>query len=127
MWGVEHLKVIRKPGSQQEGFSLIEVLIAVLILAIGLLGVAGVQYLSMQRTTDANLRSHANLQVQSIADTIRVTGTFDQDAVNEVVEAELGEDASVTATENSGEWTITLAWENQAGETDTVVARLRRR
>lgn len=127
MWGVEHLKVIRKPGSQQEGFSLIEVLIAVLILAIGLLGVAGVQYLSMQRTTDANLRSHANLQVQSIADTIRVTGTFDEDAANEVVEAELGEDASVTATENSGEWTITLAWENQAGETDTVVARLRRR
>lgn len=112
---------------QSRGFSLIEVLIAVLILAIGLLGVAGVQYLSLQRTTDANLRSLATLQVQSIADTIRVTGTFDEDAVNDVVTAELGPDASVSASSSGDEWTITLTWENQEGDEDSVDARLRRR
>ena len=112
---------------KSRGFSLIEVLIAVLILAIGLLGVAGAQYLSLQRTTDANLRSLATLQVQSIADTIRVTGSFDEDAVNDVVAAELGPDASVTASTSGDEWTITLTWENQEGEQDSIVTRLRRR
>ena len=36
---------------------MIEVLVALLVLAIGLLGVAGVQLLSMQQTANSTLRS----------------------------------------------------------------------
>lgn len=121
------MSLIRSVSGQQKGFSLIEVLIAVLILAIGLLGVAAVQYLSIQRTTDANLRSLATLQAQSIADTILVTGTFDSSAVNEVIVRELGPGASVTASESGDEWTITLTWEDSEDKEDKVEARLRRR
>ncbi len=114
-------------NKRQGGFSLIEVLIAVLILAIGLLGVAGVQYLSLKRTSDANLHSLATLQAQSIADTIRVTGAFNQSAVDGVISAELGPSAAVSASQDGDEWTVTLSWENQEGDENSAEARFRRR
>tara|TARA_Y100001001_G_C8011113_1_gene309709 strand:- start:3101 stop:3469 length:369 start_codon:yes stop_codon:yes gene_type:complete len=121
------VSISREASKRQSGFSLIEVLIAVLILAIGLLGVAGVQYLSLQRTSDANLHSLATLQVQSIADTIWVTGTFDQSAVDDVISAELGPSAAVSASQSGDEWTVTLSWENQEGNENSAEARFRRR
>lgn len=121
------VSISREAEKQQHGFSLIEVLIAVLILTIGLLGVAGVQYLSLQRTNDANLRSLATLQTQSIADTIRVTGTFDQSAVDDVISAELGASASVSANQDGDEWTVTLSWESQEGDENSAETRFRRR
>ena len=58
----------------QRGFTMIEVLIAVLILAIGLLGVAGVQLVSMQQTANSTLRSEATMYAQSLADRVRSNG-----------------------------------------------------
>lgn len=55
----------------ERGFTLIEVLIALLILVIGLLGVAGVQLVSMQQTANANKSSIATMYAQDIAERIR--------------------------------------------------------
>ncbi|MCL1486333.1 type IV pilus modification protein PilV [Marinobacter sp. M3C] len=49
----------RKPGASQSGITMIEVLVAVLVLAVGLLGVAGLQSLSLKNTTTAHFAQEA--------------------------------------------------------------------
>jgi len=53
------------------GFTMIEVLIALIIMAIGLLGVAGLQTVSMQQTAAAESRSVAIMHTQTMAEYIR--------------------------------------------------------
>jgi type IV pilus assembly protein PilV len=53
------------------GLSLIEVLIAVLILAVGLLGMAGLQAFSLKNNTSAYHRSQANTLIYDILDALR--------------------------------------------------------
>lgn len=53
------------------GFTLIEVLIAIVIFSIGLLGIAGLQIAGMRFTHGSQLRSVAVLQAESMADLMR--------------------------------------------------------
>lgn len=53
------------------GFSLIEVLIALVIIAIGLLGIAGMQALALSNTNQARLRSLAAIEAASMAAAMR--------------------------------------------------------
>jgi type IV pilus assembly protein PilV len=50
------------------GFTLIEILIAVVILSIGLLGMAGIQLKGLRGTTNATLRSQATIFANDIAE-----------------------------------------------------------
>lgn len=50
----------------QKGFSLIEALIALLVIAIGLLGIAGLQAASVYRTHAGEINSLAAIEAQSI-------------------------------------------------------------
>lgn len=59
---------------RQIGFSLLEVLIAVVILSVGLLGLAGLQLSALRNNQSAMERSTAILQVYSIADVLRTEG-----------------------------------------------------
>ena len=52
------MKISRKP---QRGVGLIEVLIALLVLAIGVLGYAGMQLTALKAAEDANNRAQATL------------------------------------------------------------------
>lgn len=53
------------------GFSLLEVLIALMILSVGLLGLAGLQAFSVQNTHHAYLRTQAVLAAYDMADRMR--------------------------------------------------------
>lgn len=55
----------------QTGFSMLEVLIAVVILSFGLLGVAGLQLVSLASNHSAHLRSTANTLAYDMADRMR--------------------------------------------------------
>ena len=57
--------------SRQLGFSLVEVLIALIILAVGLLGLASLQMLSLQYNTDSYNRTQATVLVSDLADRMR--------------------------------------------------------
>ncbi len=97
------------------GFSMIEVLVALLILAIGLLGVAGVQVISMQNTANANLRTQATIHAQDMAEQIRAYGgsqpsNADIDAWKDRLTQDLGPDAEANVDQNGDVFEIELKW-----------------
>ena len=57
---------------KQNGFGLIEALIAVLVLAIGLLGLATLQAQGLRNNNSAYFRTQASIQISSMLDTMRV-------------------------------------------------------
>ena len=63
------IKVFRR----NRGFTLIEVLIAVVVMSIGLLGLAGLQATGMRNNHTAYLRSQATVLVYDIVDRMRAT------------------------------------------------------
>lgn len=67
------LAVIHKPLNthKQIGFTLIEVLVAVVILALGLLGLAGMQASGLRNNQDAYNRSQATQLAYDLADRMR--------------------------------------------------------
>lgn len=56
---------------QQSGFTMLEVLISMVIIAFGLLGVAGLQAFALKNNQSANLRSAATMLSGDIADRMR--------------------------------------------------------
>jgi type IV pilus assembly protein PilV len=62
----------------QQGATLIEVLIAIVVLSIGLLGLAGLQVTSMQSNHSAYYRSQATLLAYDLADRMRTNRTAAQ-------------------------------------------------
>lgn len=64
-------KNLPPPIRQQRGVSLLEVLIAVLILSFGLLGLASLQMTTLRNNQSSFERSRAIMAVYSIADTLR--------------------------------------------------------
>jgi type IV pilus assembly protein PilV len=60
-----------KASSRTSGFTLIEVMVTVVIIAIGALGVAGLQLASMRSNHSAFLRSNATLAASTLIDRIR--------------------------------------------------------
>lgn len=62
---------MRNTITVQRGFSLVEVLVTVLVLAIGLLGLAGLQLTSLRNNTMAYERSQATLLAYSILERMR--------------------------------------------------------
>ena len=67
-------KSIRRfPGIRREGgFTLIEVMIAILVLAVGLLGFALLQTMNVRFTQSANYRSQATNLAYEMLDQIRL-------------------------------------------------------
>ena len=58
------------PG-RSTGFSIIELLIAVLVMAVGILGIAGLQVVSLQQNRSALFRAEATQMANDIMDRIR--------------------------------------------------------
>ncbi len=67
MTGLKH----RITCTHAAGFSLLEVLVGLIILAVGLLGLAGLQMKSLKQNNEAYLRSQATLQAYDILERIR--------------------------------------------------------
>ena len=73
----------RRPPRQQRGVGLVEVLVAVVVLAFGLLGIAAMQLTSLRNSQSALERSQAVAQTYAILDAMRanralaITGAYD--------------------------------------------------
>lgn len=104
------------PPRRISGMTLIEVLVAVLILSIGLLGLAGLQTLSLRSNHSAYLRSQATILAYDIADRMRANR---QSALSGWYNIELEEaassDTSIAATDLK-EWKAALSTVLPAGD-----------
>ena len=58
-------------NKKQTGFTLIEVLVAVLVFSFGLLGIAGMMTISVRNNHNGYLRSQANFLAENMVDRIR--------------------------------------------------------
>src|SRR5947207_2731132 len=56
---------------QARGFSMVDVLVALIVLSIGLLGVAGLQFMSKRSNFEAVQRTTASLLAQDIIERMR--------------------------------------------------------
>lgn len=130
---------VQRPASSgtQRGISLIEVLITVLVLSVGLLGLAGLQLTSLRNNQSAMERSVGVVQSYSIIEAIRAdpdsakTGrfnialdaepsgnTFPGNALTswrEQIKANLGDDAVGAVTCNSTRCTVIVQWDDSRG------------
>lgn len=66
---MRNLPSLNRP--RNAGLTLIEILVALLVISIGLLGVAGLHASSLRNNYDALMRSHASALVAEIADRMR--------------------------------------------------------
>jgi len=55
------------PNVRSRGFSLVEVMVAVIVICVGLLGIAKLQALALSNTTTSRLRALAAIQAASVA------------------------------------------------------------
>ena len=141
-----------KTRAAKAGVGLIEVLIAVLVMAIGLLGIAALQATALRNSQSALERSHAVIQSYAILDAMRANrvnaekgaydialsedcevaddGTLAKDDLNywyTSLEAALGDAACGAIARAGGIVTISIRWDDSrgsGGETDqTIVTR----
>lgn len=96
----------------QQGATLIEVLVTILVLAIGLLGLAGLQVTSVQSNHSAYYRSQATILAYDISDRMRSNRTAALDGAYDVDFPDSSNSHSVSgdrATQDSAEWLNSLA------------------
>lgn len=79
-----------RPILPQAGITMIEVLIALLIFAIGLLGVAGMQTLALKSTNNSNARTMVNLHAYEIAERMRANMSAAEDGEYDGINAVSG-------------------------------------
>lgn len=136
------------PNNTTAGFTLIEVLVSLLILAIGVLGIIALQFKGLKYNYDANVRSQITFLANDIADKIRLNkanaasyvanysaGTSHtacnhstaSNAANDLncwydfVDQALppGSSANITGPA-SGLYTVSMGWTDREGETHTI-------
>jgi len=68
---MNHDREYNSAPHRPDGFTLIEILVAVLVLSIGLLGVASLQATSIRNNNDASMQTQASYIASDIADRLR--------------------------------------------------------
>jgi len=109
---------------RDRGFTLIEVMVALLVLSIGLLGLAGLQVAALQNNQSAFMRSQATALAYDLADRMRsnVVGTIsgNYDPANAAVVPTCRTTAGCTSQEMAAndlaEWNATIAANLPMGE-----------
>lgn len=84
------------------GFTLLEVLVAMIIFAIGMLGLAGMQGISLKDNNDAYHRSQAVFFAYDLGDRIRANSAFWDECILQALPSCLTP-ATLSATESSAE------------------------
>lgn len=110
---------IKTSATANKGFTFIEVLIAVLVISIGLLGMAGLQTAGIQQSHASYLKTQASILAYDMADRMRANlqgvtaGQYDNvDSIDSPVNSEPGCissnsscNATETATHDIYQWT----------------------
>jgi type IV pilus assembly protein PilV len=113
--------------TQQSGFTLIEVMVSVLVLSIGLVGVAALQGVSLKNTQSSFMRSQATALAYDVADRMRAnvisartglynSGSYDPPATVTGCKSTTGCTAQNMAEHDLAEWNAAIATYLPMGE-----------
>lgn len=102
------MKALR-PLPRAGGASLIEVLVAMLVLALGLLGLAGMQASSLQAMQSAQARSLASLQVQDVIDRMRANRARADEGAYDLALGVVPASGDAVAAQDLRQWKEALA------------------
>lgn len=106
------------------GFTLVEILVTLIIVSVGLLGVAGLHALSLRNNYDALIRSHASALAGDIADRMRANRDAALDSKYDLAMGAIptvGEDGTLAETDLV-EWTERLAQQLPNGQGSIAIA-----
>src|SRR5262245_38011417 len=131
------------------GFTLIEALVALVVLSIGLLGIASLQLTSLRYNQNASLRSQATLLAYDIIDRMRANsqaaanGNYNVDFMKTPTGTSLAAqdvkswkalikdtfpkgDAQITSSGagSSTTYTVTISWDDTRGDADAELTSL---
>jgi type IV pilus assembly protein PilV len=133
---------MKQYNSRARGFTLIEALVALIVLSIGLLGIASLQLSSLRWNHGASMRSQATLLAYDILDRMRVNATSAKNgeyltgatpgtvATNDLsdwrtnITSTLGAGSmgAVTRVGTTDAFTITITWNDpRSGDADPTV------
>ncbi len=141
-------KRFRSFRGRQEGAGLIEVLVAVLVMGVGLLGIAAMQATALRNNESSLERSQATIQTYSILDAMRanrsraLAGDYDmaetcatpsatttlaekdKNQWFEDMQAAMGENDKTCASiaHNGNQFTITVEWDDSRASDDVETA-----
>jgi type IV pilus assembly protein PilV len=68
---IKHTRTFKEPLIKEKGFTMVEVLVAIVVLSIGLLGLAGLQATSLKNNNSSYQRSIASMLAYDMLDRIR--------------------------------------------------------
>ena len=103
--------------SKAKGFTLVEVMVAVLVLAIGLLGLAHLQITSLKNNQSAQSRTIATVMAADILDKMRANQTAAQAGSYALaIDADPPSAPGTVAGEDIADWLNTLATELPNGD-----------
>lgn len=111
-----------------KGFSLIEVMLALLILSIGLLGIAGMQLKSFKNINDAYYHSAAIIRLSSMMERLR-SNTSGEARARELLRWNAINAAVLPGGEGSyscyaDNCTVTINWQNKTIQTQRISGRI---
>lgn len=115
------LRVFQR-ARQQRGLTVIEILVTLLVLSVGLLGLAALQGFSLQAGQVSYLRTQATNIGYEVADFARANRSIASSAFLEALADELAADrlpegtASVNLNNATGELTVDVTWLDDRGE-----------
>lgn len=107
---MSHASTTITPPHAQRGFSLFEVLITVVVVSVGLLGLAGLQFAGLRASNNAQDATYAMQLAQEVGDRIRanragaLNGAYDPFSIDENTPAQSGPNCQATA----------CTWDNMA-------------
>jgi type IV pilus assembly protein PilV len=93
---------------RHSGFSMIEVLVAVLVLAIGLLGVAAIQTTALKNNNSALQRSQATMLAYFMLDTMRANRGFATNGSYDLAKTCVAPSRGSLITNDQNAWILAL-------------------
>jgi type IV pilus assembly protein PilV len=112
---------------KQKGFSLLEVLITMVVVAVGLLGVAGMQVSAIKLAANADIRSRASVHITEIIERISAyNSTNSRDPVSRIDTYATSFASTPTAVSTPGSdllrWKTNLAADLPSGQGEITIA-----
>jgi type IV pilus assembly protein PilV len=111
---------VTSPTTLQKGFSMVEVLIAAVVLSVGMLGVAGLQIRALRHNQSSLERALAVVEIHAMADALRADRINAANGVFDITLAAADPTGTTFAATAVAGWRANLRNELGAGATGSV-------